>query len=41
VVTRTGKKWVEVPKKEDPELVARTSVSLAFKSSKGRRHSGR
>ena len=41
VVTRTGKKTVDVAKKEDPDFVAATSVNLAYKSSKGRRNKGR
>ena len=41
IVTRTGKKTVDVAKKEDPDFVAATSVNLAYKSSKGRRNKGR
>ena len=41
IVTRTGQKMVDVSKKEDPEFVRATSVNLGYKSSKGRRHTGR
>eukprot|EP01048_Picozoa_sp_COSAG05_P018689 COSAG05_NODE_2779_length_2648_cov_2.420949_3_plen_182_part_00 len=41
IVTRTGQKTVDVSKKEDPEFVRATSVNLGYKSSKGRRHTGR
>ena len=46
VVTRTGEKYTPVPlTKEEEEreraLKAATSVNLAYKTSKGRRHKGR